>query len=266
MERRPFAPCWALFGALALFAGCGQAPAAKPSAATAASDPQAKSSAAKQAVQQFLEAVRKRNDAEARQWLTALAREKTKDMEIAPPGSETAQFEVGAVELVEGGAHVASSWSDVDADNVRHTEPIVWVVANEPEGWRICGMATTMFEEKLPIVLNFEDPEEMAQKQQMIEAEAARRAAQPANPSAQAAAVAPPAGNPAGNSAGNPAGNPAAQAEQGGGASPGRAAPAGSQQQPEAADLSSRPAAQDRQASPPAGPTTRNALRDAKRQ
>ncbi len=127
----------------------------------------------------FLTAVRKSDDAEAGRWLTKLALEKTTErkMAIAPTGSETAQFEVGAVEMVEGGAHVASTWSDVDADGNRQSEPIVWVVAKEPEGWRICGLATTLFEEKLPIVLNFEDPDEMMRKQQYAEAEAARRAA-----------------------------------------------------------------------------------------
>jgi hypothetical protein len=166
-----------------VLAGCGQqsgtnspAGAGAPSAGQAAVDSPAHT------VQMFLTAIRNSDDAEAGRWLTKLALQKTTElkMSIAPPGSETAEFEVGEVELVEGGAHVASTWSDLDADGNRQKEPIVWVVAHEPEGWRICGLATTLFEEKLPIVLNFEDPEEMARKQQYAEIEAARRSAQQA--------------------------------------------------------------------------------------
>jgi len=251
MERRPFSPCWIVVGALAAIAGCGQSSGAKPSgSASGATAPQAAGSPA-ETVRNFLVAVRRRNDAEARMWLTALAREKAKDMDIAPPGSDTAEFEVGDVEMVEGGAHVASTWSDLDADNVRQKEPIVWIVANEPEGWRICGMATTVFEERLPLVLNFEDPEEMQQKQQMIEAEAARRTAHAAR-----ASQAP--GAPAGQSPATAAGAPASVAAGPQGVSPGS-------DDTTAPSQSATSASPDRQAMP--GPATagRNSLRDGKR-
>ncbi len=52
-----------------------------------------------EAVFTFLEAVRTGDDAKANEMLTQLAREKTSeiDMVVAPPGSETASFEVGEV-------------------------------------------------------------------------------------------------------------------------------------------------------------------------
>jgi hypothetical protein len=189
MERGRLTGFWTLIWTVGMLSGCGQQPSMAPATGAAApSAGQAGIDSPAHTVQMFLAAIRKCDDAEAGRWLTKLALQKTTElkMSIAPPGSQTAQFEVGEVEMVEGGAHVASTWSDLDADGNRQKEPIVWVVAKEPEGWRICGLATTLFEEKLPIVLNFADPEEMARKQQYAEAEAARSSAQGATtPSAE---------------------------------------------------------------------------------
>ena len=213
MERRRCGWFSLISGGLLVLAGCGQQAnsggggAAASAAGAGASNKAGQNAAAADdpavAVRHFLEAVRTGNDAEALRWLTPLAREKTQEMHmsVAPPGTETSQFEVGEVELVDGGAHVASTWSDLDSDGNRHADPIVWLLAKEPEGWRIAGMATTLFEEKLPIVLNFEEPEEMIQKQQFAEAEAVRRAApatgQPASVPVQSASP-PASANPSG--------------------------------------------------------------------
>jgi len=94
-----------------------------------------------------------------------------------PGGSPTAQFKVGDVELVEqGGAHVACEWSDVDAEGQRHNDNVIWVLRQEDEGWRIAGMATKVFEDQLPVILNFEDPADMIRKQELVEQEMQRRA------------------------------------------------------------------------------------------
>lgn len=132
-----------------------------------------------EAVRQFLEAVRTGDDAKAAQLLTPLARQKTAEMQIvvAPPGSPTAKFEVTEFEMVsEDGAHVASTWSDVDEQGNRHSDQILWILRKEPEGWRVAGMATKIFEDELPIILNFEDPQDMMRKQKLAEEEMARRA------------------------------------------------------------------------------------------
>ncbi len=137
--------------------------------------------AASAAVNEFLDAVRVGNDTKAAAMLTPLARKKTAEhgMMVSPPGSDTARFELGEVEmLAEGGARVASLWTDLDSTGKPHTDRMVWMVRKEPEGWRVAGVAAVVFEGEAPLLLNFEDPEEMARKQQMLREEVRRRAAQ----------------------------------------------------------------------------------------
>lgn len=142
------------------------------------------------AVHQFLDAVRTGDDERASQMLTPLARQKTAEYEmvVAPPGSDTASFRVSEVEMIgDDGAHVESFWTDVDENGQKHTDTIIWMVRKEPPGWRIAGMATRVIDDKPPVILNFEDPEEMLAKQQQIEEElAAQTGAQPVQESADA--------------------------------------------------------------------------------
>jgi hypothetical protein len=137
----------------------------------------------------FLEAVRAGDDGKAAGLLTPLARQKTAEMEmvVAPPGSETAKFEVLESEVIGAEAQVATDWTDLDTDGRPHTDRIVWMMRKVDDGWRISGMATRVFIDRPPIVLNFEDPADMLQKQQQAEEEIARRDQQSpatANPAA----------------------------------------------------------------------------------
>ncbi len=171
--------------------GCGGSDQASQASATGGNDAQsaaaaggnatADAAAPAAAVFDFLEAVRTGNDAKAATMLTQLARRKTAEfeLEVAPPGSDTAQFKVGEVEfLAEDGARVVSTWSDLDEKSQRLSEQIVWMVRREPEGWRIAGVAATVFKGDLPVLLNFEDPEEMLRKLEWIQQEKQRRAQQ----------------------------------------------------------------------------------------
>jgi hypothetical protein len=171
--------------------GCGgsdqaaQAPAAGGGEAKSGGGAGAKTAADRAgpaaAVFDFLEAVRTGDDQKAAMMLTKIARQKTAElnMEVAPPGSDTAQFKVGQVEyLSEDGARVASTWSDLDANSQRRTDEILWMVRREPQGWRIAGVAATVFEGEPPLLLNFEDPEEMLKKQEWVQQEIRRRAQQ----------------------------------------------------------------------------------------
>ena len=133
------------------------------------------------AVFEFLEAVRTGDDDKAALMLTELARKKTAElnMEVAPPGSDTAQFKVGEAELLPGErARVASTWSDLDDRSQRRTDEIVWMLRRQPDGWRIAGVAATVFPGEPPLLLNFEDPEEMLRKQEWVQQEIRRRAQQ----------------------------------------------------------------------------------------
>lgn len=221
---------WATAGAACLmWVGCGgSAPAPTGGAGGTQATPSAEKTAAQnlkpgEVVQSFLEAVRTGKDVEAEQWLTkiALAETKKADLYVAPPGTETAKFEVGEVELVEGGAQVFSTWTDVGDAGKLKTDKIVWLLRNETEGWRIAGMATTVFEGEPPLILNFEDPADMLHQQRMLEAEIAKRT-QPAAtqtaaglagqavPPAAAGQTAPGQGTPPAVAAQPPAGPPAA--------------------------------------------------------
>ncbi len=131
------------------------------------------------AVFEFLEAVRSGNDEKVAQMLTVAAREKTAklNMVVAPPGNDTAEFTVGSVQyLSHHGARVASTWSDLDENSNRKTDEVLWMLRREPPGWRIAGVATPVFEGEPPLLLNFEDPEEMIRKQEWVRQEALRRA------------------------------------------------------------------------------------------
>jgi hypothetical protein len=136
---------------------------------------------AKQAVVTFLEAIKRGDDAAARKMLTATARTKTEELgiSVAPPVNDTATYAVGDCEVIgEGGdlVHVATTWTDVDSEGVQSSDNVIWVVRLDPEGWRVVGMAMRVFADLPPLLLNFEDPEDMLAKQAMVAEELLRRA------------------------------------------------------------------------------------------
>ncbi|MEX0978227.1 MAG: hypothetical protein WDZ48_05220 [Pirellulales bacterium] len=129
---------------------------------------------------EFLEAIRKGDDKTASELLTTLARQKTGEMEmvVAPPGSDTASFKVLEVEVEGDQAQVGTEWTDLDGDGRPRADKIVWMLRKQTDGWRIHGMATRVFPDLAPIVLNFEDPVDMLRKQRQAEEEIARRDAE----------------------------------------------------------------------------------------
>jgi hypothetical protein len=130
-------------------------------------------------VEQFLKAIREGDEKGADELLTQVAREKTKeaDLHVAPPGSSTAVFSVGKQTVDGSQAKVASTWSDLDDEGKKQTDEIVWLLKKEPAGWRISGMSTDLFPGEASLILNFEDPNEMLERQQKAEAEMVKRAA-----------------------------------------------------------------------------------------
>lgn len=128
----------------------------------------------------FLDALRDGNDEVAESLLTSIARRETQEHELTvqPPGSPSAQYEVGEVKHVQGGVHVNSNWSEYDELGEQSTYEIVWVLRHEPIGWRVAGMATAVNPAKPPIYLNFEDVPDLLQKWQRADAELAVHAEQ----------------------------------------------------------------------------------------
>jgi hypothetical protein len=140
---------------------------------------------AKATVTAFLEAIKRGDDAGARAMLTKVARAKTEELgiSVAPPVTSTATYSIRECELIPGSedlVHVGTTWSDTDADGFTSTENIIWAVRLDPEGWRVAGMATKIFDDLPPLLLNFEDPEDMIAKQEMVAMELQKRARQAA--------------------------------------------------------------------------------------
>jgi hypothetical protein len=143
----------------------------------------AKAEPAKATVVSFLEAIKRGDDGAARGLLTKVARLKTEELgiSVAPPVADTATYSVREAEVVGDSddlVHVGTTWTDVDGEGFKTTENVVWVVRLDPEGWRVVGMAMRVFEDMAPLLLNFEDPEDMLAKQEMVAKEIQRRSQQ----------------------------------------------------------------------------------------
>ena len=173
-----------------VFAGCGKpaesnppaesnAPATETTSVSLA--PQqvagAASSTPQEAVAAFFAAFRDGDEQTVSALLTTKARDESERNGVAinPPGNDAATFSVGEVEYVEpDGAHVAGSWTETTADGTQ-TIDIVWILRQEPGGWRIAGLAARAQDQN--VVYNFEDSEEMQQRRR--EAEYREQAVQP---------------------------------------------------------------------------------------
>jgi hypothetical protein len=85
------------------------------------------------------------------------------DLNFSPPGSSTAKFSVGEVEMIDSQrAIVRSVWTDLDADGKPISEQITWALKQADGIWRISGMAAEVGENQPPVVMDFENPEELA--------------------------------------------------------------------------------------------------------
>lgn len=160
-------------------AGGQVTPVSNQAAATA--DPRS----AKQVVETFLACSQSGNTTGKVALLTPAARAEWEKAEKSGSGfsmgveaSPTLVFKVGDEELVgetKQEAHVASVLTEKSPDGEEVSENIVWFVLQEPEGWRISGMAMNVIDGELPLILDFEDQAEMARKIQMLNTEIARR-------------------------------------------------------------------------------------------
>lgn len=159
--------------------GCGKSSGTdRPMAASGTSVAAVAKDGPAAATREFLEALRTGNDEKAAAMLSVSAREKTTAMNrsVTPPASDTARFSVGKVDYVnDDGARVFCTWTDRDEDGESKTDEAIWVLRREPEGWRVVGVAAQVFPGEAPLLLNFEDPEDMVRKQQWVRQEIQRR-------------------------------------------------------------------------------------------
>lgn len=166
------------------FVGCGTAPQGSPEAADSASGPAAAGTAAASptdaasgpaaVVAQFYEALRTGNDAAIASLLTDKAREETSksDLGIQSQASESLAYEIGETDYVSDqldGAHVRTMWKEPSPEGQMTSTEVIWVLRKQTSGWKISGMATPVVEGELPLLFNFEEPEDMLQKKAFVE-------------------------------------------------------------------------------------------------
>jgi len=191
-----------LAAAMLVLGGCGgqQGGETTPSTAGATDASRCASSATETAASRlggpaatvyvFLEGARSGDDQKVTSMLTPLARQELAKMQlsVAPPCSDTARFQVGEVRYPSPDvAHVASRWTDLDVQSGQsQAVDMTWVLRKEPEGWRVGGMAMSVFEGEPPLLLSFENPDDMIRQRQMLKADIARRAQQAQFPAAVA--------------------------------------------------------------------------------
>lgn len=142
---------------------------------------------AKVVVTSFLEAIRKGDNDSATKLLTIVARQKAEETGrcVAPAANDSAKIEAEdpVYPTAEHDiAHVPTKWVDLDETGKPRTDKATWVCRLEPEGWRVAGFAAYVFEGEDPLLLSFEDPDDMAKKQSWLKEEINRRAKQEAIP------------------------------------------------------------------------------------
>ena len=147
-------------------------------------------------VAQFYEALRKGSDVTIAGLLTDKAREETSKsgLGIQSQASASLSYEIRESEFVSDqmdGAHVRTMWLEPDAAGQMTSTEVIWVLRKQSNGWKISGMATPVVEGELPLLFNFEEPEDMLQKKEFVEkqlappAESQAATAEATSPSAE---------------------------------------------------------------------------------
>ena len=142
---------------------------ASPHRATIAAPQRAFASSPDAVVANFLTALRDGDDSIAESLLTQKALEETskRQLQVQPPGTPSARFQIGKVSYVTAdkrGAHVSSVWSEQGTAGSEMSYEIVWALRQQQDGWKIAGMATQVTQNGPPVFLNFEDPDDMLHK------------------------------------------------------------------------------------------------------
>ncbi|MEE2989775.1 MAG: hypothetical protein VX715_04125 [Planctomycetota bacterium] len=124
-----------------------------------------------QVVKRFLRALQEGDEQVVGGLLTTQARQATQqhNLVVRPPGTESATFQIGTAEEVDGGAYVNCVWTESVGGGVSESFEIIWVLRNQSDGWRIVGMATQVIPNERPTFLNFEEPAEMLSKWRKID-------------------------------------------------------------------------------------------------
>ena len=130
-----------------------------------------------QVVKRFLRALQEGDEQVVGGLLTTQARQATQqhNLVVRPPGTESATFQIGKAEEVDGGAYVNCVWTESVGGGVSESFEIIWVLRKQNDGWRIVGMATQVIPSERPTFLNFEEPAEMLSRWRKIDDTMANR-------------------------------------------------------------------------------------------
>ena len=131
---------------------------------------------AKMVVSDFLNALRRGDDAKAKSLLSKTAREKTEQqgVTVAPPANDAIKIEVDDATFPTPEhdiAHVPTRWIDQDETGNPRTTRSTLICRLEADGWRVAGFADYELGGEDPVFMNFEDPEDMAKHEQMMNEE-----------------------------------------------------------------------------------------------
>ena len=134
----------------------------------------------KSVVTEFVNALRRGDDAKAKTLLTKLARQKVEEQgrSLGYGANDSVKIEVDEATFPTPEhdiAHVPTRWIDQDETGKPRTDKATWVCRHEEEGWRVAGFAAYVFEGEEPLFMNFEDPEDMAKHEKWLKEEEERR-------------------------------------------------------------------------------------------
>jgi hypothetical protein len=115
---------------------------------------------------------------------------------VAPAASDRARFVLGEVQMPNDQiARVACRWIEMDMETGKSSaQDATYLLRNEPDGWRVAGVARIVFPNEPPLLLNYEDPEDMLRQVELLRDEIARRGQSPQSPASTARS--PQAGSP----------------------------------------------------------------------
>lgn len=121
-------------------------------------------------VSQFLDALRRGgSDTEALSLVTTAAREEFRrtGLVMQPIGSPDAKFQVTRSQLVPsqaGAALVHSTWTEPVGDGTTSTSEVVWAVQQQDNAWKISGMVIGQATGEPPVVVDFENGDDLIAK------------------------------------------------------------------------------------------------------
>lgn len=158
--------------------GNGGPQVASGQGATGTTATEAASELPAEVVARFYHALRDGDNGAIESLLSDKARDETakSGLAIQSEASAALAYEIGETDFVTDqldGAHVMSLWSEPGPDGSLVSTQVIWVLRRQQNGWKISGMATPIEEGQLPLLFNFENPEDMLQKKAYVESQMA---------------------------------------------------------------------------------------------